>query len=108
MYCKVSARDPFCGLCSESRNSFHVVRIVSKAGIKDELCWKVEISRGACITETNTKSKVMYRHCKPIAFVNRIHDFIFKVSEQQIIDEEGTDCFVKRCVEISPSCQPSN
>ena len=52
---KISAGNPVSRRCCESKDSRHVVKVFSKAGITQELGVKVEISCGFCIEETDTK-----------------------------------------------------
>ena len=65
-----SAIRPVCRLCSESKYSRHLIKKFSKAGIKNELCRKVEFSCVISISETDIKSKIIFRRCA--AFLNSI------------------------------------
>jgi hypothetical protein len=105
---KISARNPVCRLCCESKECRHVIKIFSETGLSQGLCQKVELSCGISVTENDTKSKVLCRSC--VSFVNKICNFITKVRGlQNNCDERSDEAFsVKRCVEVSPSsCQPA-
>ena len=98
---KIFARNPVCMLCSESKDSRHVVKIFSKAGVSQELCRKVEYSCGISIADTDTKSKVLCRAC--ITFLNRMYQFIIRARSLQNNDDDIPGYAVKRCVQMSPS-----
>ncbi|CAB3977324.1 Hypothetical predicted protein [Paramuricea clavata] len=54
---KISARNPVCRLCCESKEGRHVIKIFSKTGLSQELCQKVELSCGISVIENDTKLK---------------------------------------------------
>ena len=75
---KIFARNPVCMLCWESKDSRHVVKIFSKAGVSQELCRKVEYSCGISIADTDTKSKVLSRGRAFVTFLNKMYQFIIR------------------------------
>ena len=100
---KISAKNPVCRLCCEPKERRYVIQIFHKAGLTQELMQKVKLSCGICISENDTKSKVLCRSC--VSFVNKMCDFIRKVRRLQNNYDETSDeaLSVKRCVEVSPS-----
>ena len=97
---KISARNPVCRLCHETKDRRHVIRVFNKTGFDQELCQKVELSCGIHINENDRSSKVLCRSC--VLFVNKICEFITKVRRLQN-DESVDEAFsVKRCIEVSP------
>mgnify|MGYP002804314411 CR=1 FL=1 len=84
---KVSARNPICRLCGESKESLYLIKVFGNAGLSKEISKKEELSGRICITENDTRSKVLCRTC--VSFVNKMYElFINKVQKQQEEFEE--------------------
>ena len=86
---KISAKNPVCRLCCEPKERRYVIQIFHKAGLTQELMQKVKLSCGICISENDTKSKVLCRSC--VSFVNKMCDFIRKVRRLQNNYDETSD-----------------
>ena len=60
---KISAKNPVCRFCFEPKERRCVIQIFYKPGLTQELMQKVKLSCGICISENDTKSKVLCRSC---------------------------------------------
>ena len=103
---KISPRNPVCRLCGESHESRYMLRIFSKAGSSKDLCAKVHKTCGIQISEDDMRSKVLCRGC--VSFVNKMEQFVQRAqSIENTPSDQSSEYAVKRCVQLSPSLQPS-